>query len=175
MYDLYLRGCFGNKLRTWRSIQEYEASDFSQPVSIRYRGDAGGRWFAYNIARQDVQPTLQTWVAQGAELGRVTINEVPPDNELLLQGEVSLSVKHYDLRYSYAKTNMREALRDHQLHANGVIALTVMKAAMDDASWWDLQTLFDRYTDSVVEFSVWSRYVGDIPFRNTVFWEVRNY
>ena len=38
-----------------------------------------------------------------------------------------------------------------------------------------LMNLDDIFPDSIIEFSAYNTQVGNIPNRNTIFWEVRNY
>lgn len=175
MYALYHRGLFGNRLQTWRSLEDYFASNFDGKVVLRYSGPQGGKWAAYEVERRCVQGIVSEWVSEGADLQLVTLNESAPDAELILQGEVMRSTEYFSIRYSRLKAPMRIGLSEAPEHVGGVQAVLFLKGTMDPSSWDDLQILFDTYPDSVIEFSTWSRDVGVCPRRNTVFWEVRNY
>ena len=131
--------------------------------------------FEYGVVKKDVPDLVEVWKQKGANPSLITLNESAPDVELILQGEVMRSTDYLTLRYSRMKTAMRIALALSSHHAVGINAVNIIKSAMDPASWDDLQEIFDQYEDAVVEFSTWSRDVGNCAFRNTVLWEVRNY
>lgn len=175
MYAQYRRGRFGNRLRTWATLEDYRASGYSLPVVLRYAGAGGGAWCAYNVPPEDVDATVAQWVSEGANPKLITLNESADDSQLILQGEVMRSPSHYSLRYSTVPKPMRQALAECQHHAEGLTALMLMRSAMDAASWDELQDLLDDFDGAVIEFSVWGHDVGDAPRRNTVFWEVRHY
>lgn len=174
MYALYHRGLFGNRLQTWVSLEDYYASEYTGQVVLRYKGSGGGL-VAYDVARHEVSSIVADWSLQGARPQLITLNESAPDKNIILQGEVMRSVDYFELRYSQMKAPMRTALAQAPKHANGVNALILLKTAMDPSSWDDLQELFDRFDDAVVEFSTWNHDIGNCAFRNTVFWEVRHY
>ncbi len=46
---------------------------------------------------------------------------------------------------------------------------------MDPASRDDVDALLERYPDATIEFTCFTVNVGNIPGRNTMMWEVRNY
>ncbi len=54
-------------------------------------------------------------------------------------------------------------------------ARVALQAHMSPSSFADLEALFDRYPTSVVEFGIYSCNIGNIPGRNTIIWEVRDY
>lgn len=175
MYDLYHAGAFGNRLATWASIADFKTSGVARPVTMRYKGESGGKWVAYGVDPSDVPAVASKWEAEGANLNLVTLNEAAPDHLLICQGEVMRSAAHYDLRYSTAPLPMRQALATTQRHATGLVALSILNHFLDASSLSDLHWLLDEYDGAVVEFSTWATDIGCIPHRNTVFWEVRHY
>jgi len=172
MYELYHAGKFGNMLQAWRTLDEYLESGYDKPVVLRYRGDHGGAWCAYGVEPGKVEETLETW--KGARRGLVTVNEFADDSLLTLQGEVSREACGLYARLSEVPKPMRQALSECQCHLTGLAAKLKLQAAMDPASWENLNELLDDYAGAVVEFSTWSKSVGNLK-RNTVFWEVRHY
>ncbi len=70
---------------------------------------------------------------------------------------------------------MNIALAEDSHHAYGVQVLDLLKPRMTESSYSDIEALFDLYPESGIEFSTYSIGVGNIPGRNTVIWEVRNY
>lgn len=174
MYQLYHRGAFGNRLCTWRDLEEFYASKFQRPVVLRYKGSGGGR-VEYGVMPRDVPCVVEQWVKCGADPRLITLNELANDSDLILQGEVMRSTEHVSLRYSTVPAPMRVALAASQYHVGGLRAVSILRSTLDPTSFDELMDLLDRYPDSVIEFSTWGHDVGQIPHRNTVFWEVRNY
>lgn len=174
MYALYERGQFGNRLKTWKDVESLLESGYSSPVVLRYAGK-GGQWCEYGVKPENVLETVSKWECEGADRGRVKYSELADDSRLIVQGEVQRSTDFLDLRYSREPLPMRKALARSQSHISGLAALTMLRAYIDPSSLDDLWSLFDRFPDSVIEFSVWGMDVGDCRGRNTVFWEIRNY
>lgn len=98
-----------------------------------------------------------------------------PHDKQTLQGEVQLSERWLDLRYTFVKKPMRESLAEQELYASGLKAIWLLKTYFDPASYDWLQHLFDAYPGHVIEFSCFSVNWGTIPNRNTVVWECRLY
>ncbi len=69
---------------------------------------------------------------------------------------------------------MRQAMQQAQ-DAVGLTAERLLRAKMTASSYSDLQTLLELYPSSVIELGVYATPVGELPNRNTVIWEVRNY
>jgi hypothetical protein len=144
---------------------------------MRYQGSAGGAQYprlGEQITVTEARTALRKWRELGARLEAVAYNEAAPDDALLIQGEVMLSTEHVSLFYSKKKTTMRKALQQG-LQAHGLNALCLLRQHLFPASWTDIQELFDRFPDSVIEFSAFEHPVGFLRGRNAVIWEVRNY
>lgn len=98
-----------------------------------------------------------------------------PDERLTIQGEI---INHYNglnLLYSKIKKPMNLALAECQEYAKGLKAQLILKYFLSPSSYSDLEVLLEKYSESAIEFSTYSIPVGNIPGRNTVIWEVRNY
>lgn len=173
-YRLWQSGLFGNKLRTWNSYAEVIASGYQGTVTMRYRGSAGGGFVQYEVPLSSILSAQEEWKRSGAQEDLITFNESAPDSQLVLQGEVMHDYRGYVFFYSDEKKKMRDALR-HGRHVEGLHAKLLLEMSMTPSSFADLEALFDRYPSSVVELSVYEFCLGDIPGRNTVVWEVRNY
>lgn len=171
---LFIAGDFGNRVRQWPSLDEYRASGFGGLVVLRYAGENGGGWCQYGVDPSKVDGFIERWVSEGADRSRVYVNEAADDEGLVIQGEIMRSINYYSMRYSKVKKPMRAALAESQFHVDGLSAKQIISGAMDSGSIEMLNHIFDRWPDSVVEFSVWDRPVGDLGL-NTIFWEVRNY
>jgi hypothetical protein len=176
MYPLYQAGAFGNKMLNWSSLAAYFDSGYrDKRVVLRYKGAAGGGWTAYNLTHDEVFPTVETWVQEGANISKIVVSEFVPDELITLQGEVQRSTGYLDLRYSTAQLPMRKALETAQVHTTGICANALLRRFLDPDSFDLLWELLDRYDGAAIEFSSFSQDVGDVPGRNTIFWEVRHY
>lgn len=176
-YRLYDAGKFGNKFRTWNNFDAIAASGFSGNIVMRYKGGAGGAKYPHvgeHMSLKRASELIPLWKSVGAKEDQIVFNEAAPDNALVLQGEVMLSVEHISLFWSDAKTAMRKAmLKGQQWH--GLRALALLETRLFPSSLDDIRTLFDLYPSSVIEFSAYRYAVGSIPGRNAVIWEVRDY
>ena len=175
MYRLYSGGAFGNKLRTWDSMEDLLLSGYTGSVTARYVGDSGGGLAHYRIPVNKVPLFEQECRDRGLEVGRIRYNESAPDDRLLIQGEVMRDHRGLVLRYSRLKTMMRKALSEDTNHAQGITAQFLLKAYLTWLSYNDIMELLDQYEGHVVEFSAYEMLVGDCRGRNTVVWEVRAY
>jgi hypothetical protein len=186
MYQLLLGGQFGNKLRMWPTYEAMLASGYSGLFSMRYKGGGGGLWCAYDVTHDKRAEILPRWVAQGADPALVMHTEGAPDDKIIVQGELRpLPDGHYFFPTilpsgpyfycSFEKLKMRDALKASSQHLYGLRVLELLRHHMTSASFEDLQELREQYPDSVIELSVYSTCLGDIPRRNHLVWEIRNY
>jgi hypothetical protein len=89
MYELYEAGAFGNKFRTWTSVEALAASGYNGTVTLRYASNkGGGGWCRYNTPLDEVETTVAEWIAEGADRKLVRANESAPDERLTVQGEL---------------------------------------------------------------------------------------
>lgn len=169
-YRRYLKGEFGNRARDWSSWPELRDSGFRGLIGIRslYRG--GPCW--YNVPRETME--RGEWPA-GCNPDRVNFSEMLPDQFLILQGEIVRMPTGLELFYSTVRKPMRMALSEGPRNARGSAALEIARFAMWPTSFSDFEALMERYPDAAIEFSCYEVAVGNIPHRNTVFWEVREY
>jgi hypothetical protein len=186
MYDLYNRGLFGNRIRSWASVDDFIA-DPNKPgtVALRYKGiNVAGPCISY-VTIEDLAEFVDYLVNSGWERDRITVCENPPNKFRTLQGQLRRSDAHYDLTYSFIKAPMREAFEIDQRYAQGLTALALLKHYLDPSSYDDIMEMLDTYDGGVVEhkkrdfcvieFTAFSKDIGVVPSRNTIFWEVRNY
>lgn len=167
-YRRWHAGLLGNRPRTWSTPEALQASGFAGTVTIRTVGQGGGKT-RYRVPVSEALALAEAWP------GQATFNESAPDDLLLLQGEVARIVGGLYLRYSTTPgLKMQEAMREAH-EARGLLAKALLDVFLAPASRDDLETLWDLYPDAVIEFSAYSRNVGDQPHRNALLWEVRNY
>jgi hypothetical protein len=179
-FRLWQSGAFGNKLRAWRTVQEWRDSGFAGLVVLRTLGDGGGPC-EYNLTPEQAEVSIERllWLGQPPE--RIMVNEAAPDQSVLLQGEylndIHLGGPSYwgFFYYSRAKAQMRDALKAASEVAQGLRSDLMLRLAMTPASYDDWLLLLDRYHGHVFEVSIYERCLGDIPGRNALVWEVRRY
>lgn len=170
----YEAGEFGNRLRQWDNLQELRVSGYRGLVSARHRTrSAGPDKFLHAKPAQEL---LEAWPSKHpAE--EFYFNESPPDDLLLMQGEVSLGEKGLQLTYSTTPgISLREAINARRAeHAFGELAAAVLRHFLWASDRDDLYGLLADYPHAVVEFSAFDLAVGCYPVRNTVIWELREY
>ena len=174
-YDLYLNGLLGNKPRTWNSYEEIIKSDYGDLICVRRIHGTGEHKVEYNIPLNKIHKIIDMWNDCGIETSQITFNESMPDDCLIIQGELTNFRGPLELCYSRARKPMINGFKEDRRFAEGIKAKMLLKSAMDSSSFADLEVLLETYPTSTIEFSTWSVNVGNIPNRNTVFWEVRNY
>lgn len=168
-YENYQLGKFGNKLRTWSSLEDLKKDNFTNKLVIR-TSEVGGGKCVYDVDLKDIDSVIKDWPNKHL----IKYNESAPDHLLLWQGELQISIDHINLFYSDLKMKMRKAL-ERGKHLEGLNAINMMKSTMTPNSYEDLLILLDRYDESVIELGVYSINLGNLPHRNTIIWEVRNY
>lgn len=135
-----------------------------------------GQWCAYNLPREQVQPTIIRWLGEGADFQRITFNEAAPDHRVLLNGEYWTGADRLGyLFYSRSRAQMRDALRQDPHEAQGLHSWLLLKHLMTPSSWEDWLVLEQWYPDHVIELSIYECCLGDTPGRNTLVWEARRY
>ena len=174
-YTLYERGFFGNKPLVWNSLEECVQSGWKDGICIRVKTGVIRSRTKFDLNYEQAKEYVEQLRQEGVNEKQLSFNQSMPNNELLIQGEIVRSIDNYWLSYSTAKKPMNLALAEKTEYDKGIKALELMKAHLSPSSYEDLQILFDIFPDSVIEFSTYNMLVGNLPNRNTIFWEVRNY
>jgi len=172
-YQLWQSGAFGNKLRAWRTIDEWWTSGYSGAIVLRTLGSGGGPC-RYNIPRQEVFAAFRELRTQGVPAEQIMLNEIAPDDAVVLQGEY-LNELEDGFYYSRARLQMRYALKDVPEGALGLRARLLVREAMTPASHEDWQNLLIQYPNHILEVSIYDHCLGDLPHRNALVWEIRKY
>lgn len=163
-YKLYLAGCLGNKLRTFAYPSELRDSRYYGTVTARSTSEHD-KTCLYRLPWQEAIHLP----------GHFCFNESAPDDQLLIQGEVMWTPGGLYLQYSTERSiPMRYALLTAKT-ASGLRAKLILEHFLTLASYEELMGLLERYPDAVVEFSTYDKCLGNLPHRNTIIWEVRNY
>jgi hypothetical protein len=181
-YRLWQGGAFGNKLRGWRTVDEWRESGFDRQVVLRTLMEGGGGPCRYNLHPEEVDAVVDGWLALGIPLDKIMVNEAAPDSDAILQGEYLNDIYSMDgeagwgyFRYSRARAYMRDALAAAPETAQRLRSDLLLKLAMTPSSHDDWNLLLEQYPGHVLEVSVYDRCLGDTPGRNALVWEVRRY
>lgn len=181
-YRLWQSGAFGNKLRAWRTLNDWADDDYMGEVVLRQLGGCSGRC-AYNLSPFHVGVTVAEWISKGVDYNSIMVNEAAPDQHVILQGEylndVTCDEEGFALpgyfMYSTQRRHMRDALHEESQHTYGLRADLMLRNAMTPSSYEDWRVLLDQYPKHVLEVSIYDCCVGDTPGRNALVWEVRRY
>jgi hypothetical protein len=168
-YGLYLRGLLGNKLRTWTSYEELLDSNYQGTVTVR----GGGRFTNYETKIEDIPGVITGWIEKGEKRSLITFNESAPDSDLIIQGEVKIDIYGFNLFYCTEPIKMRPAMWKAET-AEGLEARLILEHFLDGPSMDNIKDLLDKYDGHVVEFSTYSKVLGNRN-RNTIILEVRKY
>ena len=181
-FRLWQSGAFGNKLRAWRTVSEWQASGFAGPVALRTLGVGGGPCIYDVLLATDVVWWIDAWVRGGVPRETIMINEMAPDESIALQGEYlndiygpGIDARWGYFLHSFVKSHMRDALRTKSRVVEGLAADLLIQSVMTPSSYDDWRLLLDEYPGHVLEVSIYDRCLGDVPGRNALVWEIRKY
>ena len=181
-YALWQSGAFGNKLRAWRTVEEWRESGFQGKVVLRTLRAAGGGPSCYNLLPDNVDSVVSAWSHDGIPREHIMVNEAAPDDAAILQGEYRNDFYRtpdgYDwglFHFSRVAAHMHIALACEREDRRGLMASLLIREAMTPASYDDWLMLIERYPGHVLEVSIYDRCLGDVPGRNALVWEVRRY
>lgn len=170
-YKLYLKGSFGNKIKSWDSVNSFQNDLYKGSVSVRYKG-LPGQFCYYNV--NNINLILRDIISKGGKKENVIINESAPDEHLTIQGELMRNELGLYLFYSTEKGKMRDCLKNGK-SINGLRVKLLLEYYLSPSSYDDIMDLLDLYPDHVIEFSTYNKCLGDCTGRNTLIWEVRKY
>lgn len=174
-YEMRAKGSFGNSIRHWKTLKELKDSNYQGPVVIRNTYSSGG----VHKPCKDLQETIRVYkelIGTHWDPRDLMFNEGLDDLNLTLQGEALRGPPYgYWLCYSTLRVKMRVALKAAPRHLAGLQALNLLKGHMTESSFADFEAILELYPDHVVEFTCMNRFIGDLPGRNTIIWEVRYY
>lgn len=166
--ELALSGKLGNQVE-WYTGEEF----------LRRKFDKSERWGVriHTPSSPYMQYHLTTSQAKRIIRGNpanTSAWRMAPDHLLILQGEVCRLPGGLYLRYNTTPgVTMREGMRKGR-DAFGLTARLLLERSLDAPSMDFLRSLWDDYSDSVVELTAYSIRLGHLKW-NTIFWEVRNY
>ena len=185
-------GLLGNRIQIFKDAHEASQSPTGR-VGFREVGKTGGGAWC-RVSSRLASKTHSEWT----QAGRTFVMDCGiPEGKVTLQGEVVRTTKGLEGFLCERREMERSILTDrieyapllgrgvppmrftvkHGFHRTTSYLETRMLLAkyMDAASRDDLDMLLEQYPDAAIEFACFSVYVGVIPRRNSVIWEVRNY
>lgn len=174
-YSLSESNFFGNRALTWGSVDEIIDSGWKGKICIRSKKGIERARTPFALTLEETILKIQEFKKEGIPSEELIFNESMPDEYLTIQGEVMRSPENYSLVYSTIKAPMNIAFKKERLFAKGLRALNLLKGNLCPSSYESMQIIFDMFPNSVIEFSAYDIEVGNLPNRNTVIWEVRNY
>lgn len=171
-YELWHAGLLGNKPRTWTEAVEAHTAR-PRRVGFRQIGVAGGG-AAEIVPTTEILSTALRWQHRGWSY---MIDETSPDEDVMLQGEVCLTTRGWEgLLGLRTGMRMRYAMeRGLLVPMRGLAVRALLRQHLDENSLNDVDELFELYPDAVIELASFPYFLGTLPRRNTIIWEVRNY
>lgn len=173
-YRLWENGVLGNRTNIYRSPLKAWQSGFPL-IGFRQLGQAGGgKW--ERVPRSEFWATVRRWFDLEYTPFIMDSATYPAgDADITLQGEVCRTFRGWEGFMGYTPgLPMRKAF-PYMRAVSGSEILVLFNRWMDPSSQDDLRDLLDLYPDAIVEFTCFTKDVGNIPGRNTIWWETRNY
>lgn len=177
MYRMLSDGVFGNTIRQYFSVADWEAS----PESSRYaywgvRTLVPGGPCRLNCPVDEVRETA----------GRPEFRAAGINISLMLDRVVTVTLwcdvydsptglYVYGIEHPPRGGSWRAEMPSKGREYRGLAAHGVLRRHFSPSSLADLEALRERFPGHVYEFSACDRPVGTIPGRNTICWEVRQY
>lgn len=181
---LYELGYFGNKPRTWKSLNSWFNDCYTHNIllnevyyALRTISVPGIQlpWYCQPLLVIDIQGIKNIWIRHyNIKEEDIVVAEYIPDEYVFIQMEIMRSITYLSLRYSKVKKMFRLALQEQSIVEEGMRAVMTLGRYMCPAAYTRLTELINEFPDSVIEVSVFNRAVGDLGW-NTIIWEVRNY
>lgn len=173
-YKLWQAGVLGNRTQLFTTLKQ--AMDSGAPtVGFREIGRAGGGMWERSDTRQQIPEIHARWLATGRPF---IMDDGVPNNRSTMQGEICRTHEGLQgyIATGYALLPMRRTMAAglHKHYSRLEVRL-LQQRYMDPSSREDIDALLDIYPDATVEFTCFDVNVGNIPNRNTMIWEVRNY
>lgn len=171
-FRLWEAGVLGNRPRLWRNVEEAVASD-AQNIGFRELGRAGGGAWC-RVPRTEARVTAHFWAQKGRQF---IMDDGCPDDLATLQGEVCRTIFGWEgfLGLAHGLPMRKMFACGYARPVQGAAVIALLDRYMDASSRGDLEALLELYPEASVEFTCFEHNVGQIPGRNTIFWETRDY
>lgn len=172
-FELWKAGVLGNRTQLWTDPEDAYASMVPE-IGFREIGKAGGGAWE-KVKREDVFRTANMWTALGRKF---IMDDGAPNHRSTMQGEVCRTVRGLEsfLAVGYGLPPMRQSIAAGLHRSYGYVeTMVLLDRYMDPSSRDDLNMLLELYPEATVELSCFDVQVGNIPGRQVMFWEVRDY
>jgi hypothetical protein len=172
----YLQYEFGNRPLAWPNLDELFNSGYDGKVSIRNMVPRGGFVSHFPVA----ELKKGKWPAP-FPIPNARFNQSMPDEFLTLQGNIRPCITPGGIWLEYS-TIPNETHREFtenltaDRQVGGFEALGRLKIHLWPGDYDWIMHLVETYQDAeAIEFSAYSRAVGNLPNSNCVIWELRNF
>ena len=178
-------GTLGNTLRTWPSLDDLIERGYPDDCRMTIRNRAkGSPYFVPTLFAKNVKNIVEKLVSKGADPATMYFQEVPhlagcraPKCEgcgRIMNAEVMRDASYIYMTYgTNPSLSLRTDIFEHGIITTGIQAVERIKT-LDLECYDTLQDIWERYPDSIIEFTIFGSRVGVLNQR-TVTWEVRNF
>lgn len=167
-------GLLGNCMPLWESVREARNAGYHGPVMLRYR-EASSLFMRPHVPLDEVDALIDSLAPQGALRELFYLSWADPKIPRTLNAEVWRAPGGLYLNYGTSQINLRDDLTQNGRHVQGSAATAILRWACCPNSFDDIEELLDRYPDHVIELTAYASFLGNLPGRNTIVWEVRHY
>jgi hypothetical protein len=169
-------GKLGNHFQSWPNW-----------VSLIHEGD--GEWITIRnlvpnspLMVLESGPGLWKWKAdlndllrRGAKSSDLYFQEIPaPDNRRVINFEVRRSPEYLWMLWATGQQPLRTDLEQNGHIASGLAALEILRFYLDHEDFEQLDAIWDRWPNAIVEATRWSQRVG-VDHKHLILWEARQY
>lgn len=180
--ELSQKGLLGNTLQIFNSL--LEIPNWIEYIAIRNR-QKDSPFFEPNITIKDAVLKIQEWIKLGLDPNTCYFQQIThgfncplKNNEMchgcgrILNGQAMRYENYIDLIYgTHPFLNLRHDLDRFGKNIWGINAVNLIKKV---GAYEELNELWDKHPEDVVEFTVFDRPVGTLR-TNMITWEVRGY
>jgi len=175
-FEDWKKGVLGNRTSLWDNpLEAYQAAkERNIEIGFREVGKAGGGAWC-RVPSCDVLDIASEWTKCGRKF---LMDDGVPNHHSTLQGEVCRTFEGLQsyLAVGFPIPPMRISMKlGLHKHRGYLETKELLDRYMDPSSRDDLEMLLELYPDATVEFTCFDIDVGNIPSRNTMMWEVRDY
>jgi len=172
-YHLWEAGVLGNRTNIYRSPLKAWQAGYPHYGFRQLAKAGGGRW--ERVSRDEFWNTVRNWNEWQIPFIMDSATHPAGFEDITLQGEVCRTIRGWEGFMGYTPgLPMRKAF-PYMRAVSGSEVLVLLDRWMDPSSQDDLRDLLDLYPEATIEFTCFTKDTGNIPGRNCIFWETRNY
>lgn len=171
--QLYLAGVIGNRFDIYL---DYKSAIAAKAQEVGFREMAVGAGSFEMCSFDKIEEVALRWLALNR---RFYLNTSDKDHlsSLLIQGEICHTFNGYQgfIGDSHG-LRMRDMFKaEYARHFTSAATRHLMYKYMDENTISDIDEILELYPDATIEFACYSKFLGCLPNRNTIIWEVRDY